>query len=290
MPVPPASPSSARRARALSSAPRRGASSWRGVLLLLAVLAGVAGLTACGSSAPSTAPGGRAAANVAAEAPAAEPGVTVKPDTATAADVVRACVEDVQGATPFDAAVQFVYPDSTSGSQAVAADGCVRRDSLGTAAFPVSVYAHAPGFATVTDEIEADASGRRTYTLGRVRSPCGGSRQPSEAGAQRSGATVYTSAEVDQKPILEGGEERFYSVLVYPEAAIAGGMEGDVRLQFTVNRKGQVAAPQVLQGPSQVLEREAVRAMELMSYIPARKDGELVCVQVRRAVRFSLGN
>lgn len=264
----------------------------RTVLALGAALVLAVGLAACGSSSSSSAPGAPSGSRAAPadEALAADPGVTVKPDTATAADVVRACVTSVQGETPFDAGVQLVYPDSTSGPQDVAADGCVRRDSLGTAAFPVEVYAYAPGFATLTDEIEADASGRRTYTLERVRSPCGGSLQPSEPGAPRQGGTVYTPAEVDQKPILEGGEARLYEVLIYPEMAIAGSVEGEVRLQFTVNRKGQVAAPLVLQGPNQVLEREAVRAMGLMSYLPGRKDGEPVCVQMRRPVRFDLGN
>lgn len=76
----------------------------------------------------------------------------------------------------------------------------------------------------------------------------------------------------------------------YPERAKRMGAEGFVTLEFTVDRRGQVRDPRVLEAePRGVFERSALQAIERFRYRPRVVNGKaLVVTGVRTRLRFSL--
>lgn len=76
----------------------------------------------------------------------------------------------------------------------------------------------------------------------------------------------------------------------YPERAKRSGAEGFVTLEFTVDRRGQVRDPRVLEAePRGIFERSALQAIERFRYRPRVVNGKALAVTgVRTRLRFSL--
>ena len=90
---------------------------------------------------------------------------------------------------------------------------------------------------------------------------------------------------VEEKPSFNGGDANEFSKwvnskLVYPEIAKENGVQGRVKLQFTVNADGTVSNVKVLRGVDSSLDKEAVR---VVSSSPKWKPGK----QRDRAVKVT---
>jgi protein TonB len=67
----------------------------------------------------------------------------------------------------------------------------------------------------------------------------------------------------------------------YPFAALSRGVEGSVLLEYTVDERGRVVAPRVLEAtPSGVFERAALRALSRWRYEPIRSGPKLMKVRL----------
>lgn len=75
----------------------------------------------------------------------------------------------------------------------------------------------------------------------------------------------------------------------YPPAALRKRQEGWVELEFTVGIDGRVRDVSVVRSePPRLFDREAVRAMQLSTYRPARQGAEPVEARARQRIVFKL--
>lgn len=76
---------------------------------------------------------------------------------------------------------------------------------------------------------------------------------------------------------------------VYPESARRRGIEGYVKLAFTITPQGRVENVQILESsPSRVFDREARRAALRWRFAPRREGGELVAREAVKKLEFRL--
>ncbi len=74
----------------------------------------------------------------------------------------------------------------------------------------------------------------------------------------------------------------------YPDAARAGGVEGDIRLELVVGVAGNVESARVLRGVGHGLDDSALRAARQFQFAPATKAGHTVRVRMGWSIQFRL--
>ena len=95
-------------------------------------------------------------------------------------------------------------------------------------------------------------------------------------------------AEVQVKPVLEGGLDGLARSIHYPQIAGKAGIEGSVRVSFVVNTGGGVEQASVVNGIGGGCDEEALRAIRVARFKPGRDKGVAVNVRTCIAVRFRL--
>jgi protein TonB len=107
----------------------------------------------------------------------------------------------------------------------------------------------------------------------------GGGEQPAGAGEEPVGAEVVT-----QEPALLNNP-----ALEYPASAYEAGVEGTVRVSYTITEKGEVESPRVARSSGDDrLDRAAVEYVTRLKFQPATRDGQPVAAAQERNVQFSL--
>lgn len=106
-------------------------------------------------------------------------------------------------------------------------------------------------------------------------------------------APVTDSTMVEVMPGFPGGPEGLVAYLrrevVYPESALANGVEGTVQVSFIVRKDGRVDNVEVQRGADAELDKEAVRAVAAMpAWSPAVSKGEPVAVRLVLPVAFAI--
>ncbi|MBR2063580.1 MAG: energy transducer TonB, partial [Bacteroidales bacterium] len=99
---------------------------------------------------------------------------------------------------------------------------------------------------------------------------------------------------VEVKPTFQGGDANTFSRwvntnLVYPKEAAENKIQGRITLQFTVSETGKVTNVKVLRGVDSILDKEAVRVVELSpDWTPGKSNGRNVPVTYTFPVIFQL--
>jgi len=98
---------------------------------------------------------------------------------------------------------------------------------------------------------------------------------------------------VDQEPKYKGGYKTMlkylHSNLKYPPKSRKKGIEGDVFVQFIVNKTGKVSDVKILRGIENECDKEAIRVVKLMpDWIPGKQHGKIVRVFFQIPVKFDL--
>jgi protein TonB len=76
----------------------------------------------------------------------------------------------------------------------------------------------------------------------------------------------------------------------YPPSAKKIGLEGVVVLSVLIDEKGAVRDASVLEGLTDDMDAEALRAIKEYKFSPARIEQDAVAVKVRYAIKFILEN
>lgn len=102
---------------------------------------------------------------------------------------------------------------------------------------------------------------------------------------------IYTVCE--QAPQFPGGMEAMHTYVVqntqYPQAAIESAAEGTVRVQFVVEKSGNITHVKVMKSVNEYLDKEAVRVVNTMpQWIPAEHRGVKVRHYVVLPIVFTL--
>jgi TonB family protein len=104
------------------------------------------------------------------------------------------------------------------------------------------------------------------------------------------GDTVYHR--VEQMPKFPRGEaalkEYIESNIQYPAKALKNHVQGCVVVKFVVEKTGKIGATRVVQSVDKELDKEAVRLVKTMPFIPGRKNGKAVSVWYTLQVLFTL--
>ena len=78
------------------------------------------------------------------------------------------------------------------------------------------------------------------------------------------------------------------SEMVYPDAALKSGQQGEVVLKFEVNAAGKVSNIRVKQGVSPEIDREAIRVFRLLQWKPAIRLGNPVSSEEEYSFKFNI--
>lgn len=97
---------------------------------------------------------------------------------------------------------------------------------------------------------------------------------------------------VDNFPDIYGGKEelkRFlHDHLIYPDNDVKNKKEGTVSLDFVVTKEGKTENIRVAKSISADMDKEAIRLVKLLDWIPSRKEGVAVNVNHSLDIPFSL--
>lgn len=93
---------------------------------------------------------------------------------------------------------------------------------------------------------------------------------------------------VEQMPTINGGTERLYAVLDYPEIARQAGIEGMVVVQVVVMPDGMPSQPFVARSAGEILDKAAVEAVMKLTFSPGKQRGKPVMVRMAIPIRFRL--
>lgn len=99
---------------------------------------------------------------------------------------------------------------------------------------------------------------------------------------------IATLASDDQKPELIGGKGSLYLQISYPYQARRKGIEGRLKLDFTVTPQGDVRRIEVEEPLHPLCDSAAVRALRSVRFRPAKRRGEPVPVRMSLPIRFEL--
>lgn len=89
-------------------------------------------------------------------------------------------------------------------------------------------------------------------------------------------------------PKIEGGYQALQQKLSYPDLVRKAGIEGTVRVTFTVDETGTVQQPRVTNSVHDALDAAAIEAVKSVSFIPAEENGTPVSTQMTLPITFNL--
>jgi len=101
----------------------------------------------------------------------------------------------------------------------------------------------------------------------------------------RSVATLGTA---DQRPQIVGGVGSLYLHVDYPAEAQKKGIEGRLKLKFTVRRDGDVSNIAIAESLHPLCDSAAVDGLRSVNFVPANHNGRAIPVRMELPVRFQL--
>ena len=119
-------------------------------------------------------------------------------------------------------------------------------------------------------------------------------QQPAAAASQQPAASdsrTYNTNQIDEKPVFPGGQANLHTWLSnnlhYPAPALEDGIEGTVKVQFTVFKDGHVGDARVVQSVESHLDAEALRLVKSMpNWTPGKVNGQPVNVTYTIPIKF----
>jgi len=92
----------------------------------------------------------------------------------------------------------------------------------------------------------------------------------------------------EKMPEIKGGLKTLQNKIRYPLQATALGVQGVVYVQFIVTEEGKVDAPVVIKKLGAGCDKEALRVLKKIKFIPGYDKGKAVRVRFTLPVRFIL--
>ncbi|MFB6099574.1 MAG: energy transducer TonB [Salinibacter sp.] len=92
----------------------------------------------------------------------------------------------------------------------------------------------------------------------------------------------------DSPPQIVGGMGTLYLHIRYPEKARERGIQGTLKLEFTVERDGSVTDVEVVKSLHPLCDSAAVKGIRSVRFVPAKQNGTPVPIRLRLPVEFRL--
>jgi len=100
--------------------------------------------------------------------------------------------------------------------------------------------------------------------------------------------SVATLGVEDQRPQIVGGVGSLYLNINYPEKARNQGIEGQLRLEFTVEADGEVSAVKVVDSLHPLCDSAAVKGVRSVDFVPAKRNGDPIPIRLKLPIKFQL--
>lgn len=100
--------------------------------------------------------------------------------------------------------------------------------------------------------------------------------------------SVATLGIEDQRPQVVGGMGSLYLSINYPEKARKQGIEGRLRLEFTIDAEGEVNAVEVVDSLHPLCDSAAVEGVRSVDFVPAKHNGNPVPIRLKLPIKFQL--
>ncbi|MEQ8523818.1 TonB family protein [Gracilimonas sp.] len=94
--------------------------------------------------------------------------------------------------------------------------------------------------------------------------------------------------DIEQLPVMIGGEDAFRKSIDYPKHARRFGIQGIVEVEFEVNTNGRVLNPIILRGIGGGCDDAVLKAIKIQRYIPGKKAGKVASFRIKETVQFIL--
>ncbi|POY36067.1 hypothetical protein C3K47_12775 [Solitalea longa] len=122
--------------------------------------------------------------------------------------------------------------------------------------------------------------------------PDGSSNGGEGVGNTAEPATETPFNHAEEMPEYEGGFQKMFKFIGrnmnYPGMAVENQIEGNVTVQFIVDKDGSVYNATVLKGIGGGCDEEAIRVVKLLKFKPGRQNGQPVKVRFSLPIRFTL--
>ncbi len=93
---------------------------------------------------------------------------------------------------------------------------------------------------------------------------------------------------VESMPEMIGGIRALFDEIEYPSFALRAGISGTVIVQIVVGEDGRPRDPEIIRGVMDSLDKEAIRAILLLKFIPGKQRGRPVPVYMNIPVRYRI--
>ncbi|WP_160328140.1 energy transducer TonB [Solirubrum puertoriconensis] len=118
--------------------------------------------------------------------------------------------------------------------------------------------------------------------------------KPSQWAEKVTARALNTEAALDNKPVYIGGWDAVFRTvgmnIRYPALALRTGIQGDVRVAFTVDADGKASDFRVAKGIGAGCDEESLRVISLITdgWFPAQAGGQPVASEIEVPVSFSI--
>ncbi|MFB6273605.1 MAG: energy transducer TonB [Salinibacter sp.] len=92
----------------------------------------------------------------------------------------------------------------------------------------------------------------------------------------------------ERTPNIVGGIGNLYLHIKYPQKALQEGIEGQLALEFTVQRDGSVANVEVVDSLHPLCDSAAVEGIRSVQFVPAKRSGEPIPLRLHLPVQFQI--
>lgn len=118
-------------------------------------------------------------------------------------------------------------------------------------------------------------------------------RAQTEAGdsTRRSSSEVRSISTLEPQahiPEIVGGMGSLYLNIEYPKKAREQGIEGVLKLEFTVETDGSVSNVEVVKSLHPLCDSAAVAGVQSVKFVPAKHNGDPIPIRMKLPVRFRL--
>lgn len=99
---------------------------------------------------------------------------------------------------------------------------------------------------------------------------------------------VTTLDPSDREPAIVGGMGNLYVNIQYPKQAREQGIEGELKLEFTVRPDGSVRNVEVVDSLHPLCDSAAVEGVRSVKFVPAKHNGKRIPIRMKLPVRFRI--
>ncbi|WP_290967756.1 energy transducer TonB [Gracilimonas sp.] len=94
--------------------------------------------------------------------------------------------------------------------------------------------------------------------------------------------------DIEQLPVMIGGEDAFRQSIEYPVMARRMRIQGIVEVEFDVDEHGRVHNPVIVRGIGGGCDKAVLKAIKIQRYKPGKKAGRIASFRIKETVQFIL--